>query len=68
MFYVYNKQVKNDTYCFDADDSKYETIPRDFIRFCPKCHGRIGVLFLDAKLRKKLNIPLRHMCHEKIVI
>jgi len=68
MYYVLNKQVKNDTFCFDTDDPKYENFPRDFVRFCPKCHGRIGVLFLDAKIRKKFDLPLQHVCHEKIVI
>lgn len=68
MYYVLNKQVKNDTFCYDADDPKYESFPRDFIRFCGKCHGRIGVLFLDAKVRRKMNLPLQHECHEKIKI
>ena len=68
MYYVLNKAVKNDTFCFDADAPKYHTFPRDFIKFCPKCHGRIGVLILDANTRRELNLPLQHKCHEKIKI
>lgn len=68
MYYVLNKSVKNDTFCFDADALKYHTFPRDFIKFCPKCHGRIGVLILDANTRRELNLPLQHKCHEKIKI
>ena len=68
MYSVYDKHVKNDILCYDMTDPKYQNYPREHIRVCSKCHHRIGMIYLDAKLRLKLGLPLQHQCHEKIVI
>lgn len=68
MYYVYDKNVKNDILCYDLADPAYQCLPRSHIRICPKCHHRIGIMHLNPRLRKKLALPLRHECHEKITI
>ena len=68
LYYVYSKKVKNDILCFDMKDPQYAHTPKYFIRICKKCHHPIGVIFLTPKLRRKMNLPQQHECHEKIVI
>ncbi len=68
MFYVKDKDVKNDTLCFDISQMKIKDFPRDYIRICQRCHHPIGILFLKPKIRKLLDVPLQHECHQKIVI
>lgn len=68
MYYVFDKRAKNDSLCFDIEDPQYSNLIRDHIRVCPKCHHRIGILKLTPNLRRRLGVPLRHECKEKIVI
>ena len=68
MFYVFDKNAKNDTLCFDVEDPRYCSFYRDHIRVCPKCHHRIGIIKLTPKLRRAVGFPQRHECRQKIVI
>jgi len=68
MYYVYDKEAKNKIACYDLADPKYKYYPRNHIRVCQKCHHRIGIMSLDSRMRKLLNLPQMHECHEKIVI
>ncbi len=68
LFYVMNKDVKNDTLCFDIDTMDIKDFPRNYVRLCKKCHHHIGILFLNPKIRRILDIPLLHECHQKIKV
>ena len=68
MYYIYNKETKNDLLCYDLADPKYKNYPRYMIRICKKCHHRIGILILNPKVRRMMHLPQMHECHEKLVI
>lgn len=68
LYSVISKRMKNDTLCYDLTDPVYQNYPRNHICVCSKCHHWIGVLILNPKLRKQLNIPLQHECRRKLTI
>lgn len=68
LYSVINKRMKNDTLCYDLTNPIYQYYPRNHICVCSRCHHHIGVLILNPKLRKQLNIPLQHECHRKLII